>query len=174
MSIEGLVARVVGGGGSTAPPSEFAFFVPGIPKPGGSKRAFVNKHAGRAALVDMSKNQDWKASVAHEGYAAIGAPLAGPLEVEFHFVLPRPKSHYRTGKHAGELRPDAPYWHTKPADATKLIRSTEDALKGIAWGDDSQIAKQAASKTYGDRPGCLIKIRVLPPYCGDGGLLPAT
>jgi Holliday junction resolvase RusA-like endonuclease len=46
-------------------------------------------------------------------------------------------------------------------DTTKLVRSTEDALKGICWRDDSQVVYQVASKEYAARggiPGADIKI----------------
>jgi crossover junction endodeoxyribonuclease RusA len=138
-----------------------SFFIPGIPKPGGSKKAFVNRKTGRASVVEASRNSDWRASVAHEGSLAVASPFVGPIWVEFHFVMPRPKSHHGTGKNAGVLKSSAPIWHTSPADTTKLIRSTEDALKSIAWVDDAQIAKQWASKQYGERPGCYITIRRL-------------
>ncbi len=144
------------------------FFVPGIPKPGGSKKAFVNKKTGRASVVEASKNAEWRASVAHEGSLAVKQPFVGPIEVSFEFVMPRPGSHFRTGKNAGMLRDSAPVWHTGMPDATKLIRSTEDALKAIAWVDDAQIAKQRASKVYGERPGCLITIRQLDPAGEEG------
>jgi Holliday junction resolvase RusA-like endonuclease len=56
------------------------------------------------------------------------------------------------------LKPNAPYYHTNAPDATKLIRSTEDALKKLVWQDDSQVCLQIISKTYEDKPGALITI----------------
>ena len=102
------------------------FRVVGIPKPGGSKRAFVNKHTGRANIVDAcKKNKQWRDSVASaainaDGYE--GSPLFGPLELSVIFVMPRPKNHYRTGKFAGVLKLNAPDWHTNMPDRTKLLR----------------------------------------------------
>jgi crossover junction endodeoxyribonuclease RusA len=136
------------------------FFVPGIPAPGGSKKAFVV--AGRARIVEDSKrNADWRASVALTGSRAITEPLAGPLSVDFEFVMPRPRSHFGSGKNAERLKPSAPHWHTVKPDRTKLMRSTEDALTAIAWRDDTQIVHGVTTKTYGDRPGCYITIRRL-------------
>ena len=43
--------------------------------------------------------------------------------------------------------------------ATKLIRAVEDALTGIVWRDDAQVAVQKVAKVYGDEPqGAVITI----------------
>jgi Holliday junction resolvase RusA-like endonuclease len=60
------------------------------------------------------------------------------------------------------LRDDAPKTKASKPDLTKLIRSTEDALTGIAWNDDASVVHQVARKLYCDNknpnPGCLIEI----------------
>ena len=144
--------------------SEITFFVPGIPKPGGSKKAFFIQKLGRSVIVDASKNKEWRTAVAWFAKAEsdLGAELLRcPLEVEFHFVMPRPLAHFRAGKNAGVLRPNAPTYHTHAPDTTKLIRSTEDALTGVLWADDALIVEQIASKKYGEQPGCRIVVRRL-------------
>lgn len=139
-----------------------AFFVPGVPQPGGSKKGFVLK-TGRVAIVEDAKhNAPWRAVVALAGREVFQTgPLTGPLAVSFSFAMPRPGSHYGTGRNADKLKPAAPAGHTSKPDVTKLIRSTEDALKGIAWVDDCQIVSQSAGKMYTNdrRPGCWIAIR---------------
>jgi Holliday junction resolvase RusA-like endonuclease len=41
-------------------------------------------------------------------------------------------------------------------DGSKLIRSTEDALTGILWGDDGQIVRHGlVEKRYAGWPGSL-------------------
>lgn len=128
------------------------FFVPGIPKPGGSKRAFRNRKTGGIIITEDCKgNKDWRACVkmfARESYS--GPPLNGPLKVWATFYMPRPKGHYGTGKNEGTLKPSAPEYPTTTPDATKLWRSTEDALTGILWRDDAQIVTQIISKEYAD------------------------
>lgn len=132
------------------------FFVPGIPAPGGSKRGFLHKHTGRVIVTeDCKRSKDWRATVAMAAAEACQKPLIGPVTASFSFTFPRPKAHYKSN---GSLKPSAPVWHTKRPDATKVLRSTEDALKGIAWLDDSQVVNQAASKCFGERPGCRICI----------------
>lgn len=145
------------------------FFVPGVPQPGGSKKGFAvrTKTGGtRIAIVEDAKhNAPWRAVVSLAGSEAFPAPLTGPLAVSFSFAMPRPKSHYRTGIYDHLLKPGAPAGHTSKPDVTKLIRSTEDALKGIAWVDDSQIVSQSAGKMYTNdrRPGCWIMVRPFEP-----------
>ena len=143
------------------------FFTPGIPAPGGSKR-FVGfgKSTGRAILIDAAgqRNKDWRALVGQCGHLAMqGDPVHedGPLEVWFEFVMPRPKYHFNS---KGELKLASPVWHTKKPDALKLTRSTEDALTGIVWRDDSQIAKEHITKRYaapGEATGARITIKAL-------------
>jgi Holliday junction resolvase RusA-like endonuclease len=140
------------------------FFVPGVPKPGGSKRAFFNKKTGRAIVVDDCKrNKDWRASVTLAAYEAMNGRqlFPGPLAIEFRFYMPRPKKHYRAN---GQLKPDAPKYHTHKPDATKLTRSTEDALTGTLWRDDAEIAMQLIYKLYdqGQGCGCSVVVKSLP------------
>lgn len=130
------------------------FFVQGFPKPGGSKRAFCNKKTGKTWVKDMSDNADWKAAVRQEALRHCSRLLEGPLYVRVTFFLMRPKGHH--GKRG--LKPSAPDYPTGKPDATKLWRSTEDALTGIAWKDDSQIVSQHIFKRYGTTPGAMIEI----------------
>ena len=130
------------------------FFVHGRPSPGGSKRyvghtkATISR-ASRAVLIDMGgkHTKDWRAAVAQAARLAYSnAPADVPLCLKVTFVIARPKAHYT----CRGLRDDAPVWHTNAPDATKLVRSTEDALKGILWVDDRLIATQTVEKRYND------------------------
>lgn len=140
----------------------------GTPAPKGSSRAFVNKNTGRAVVApsgsaaNKAKLKSWNVAVreaardAHakdnlaERVAVSFADVA--LDVAIVFRMRRPANHFRTGKHAGELKPTAPHFHTSKPDADKLLRSTLDGLTGTIWDDDSRIAKLAVEKVYAD-PG---------------------
>lgn len=148
------------------------FFVPGIPAPGGSKRAFIPKGWTRPVITEAGgkRNKDWRAVVALSGVEAMRllyagrAPelILGPLEFAVKFVMPRPEHHYSTTKKFGRvLKKDAPYWVTKAPDVTKLARSTEDALTGVIWRDDAQISVQHLERVYGIGPGATIQITLL-------------
>lgn len=136
-------------------------FVPGVPRPGGSKSGSKSK-TGKIAIYDAGKHtKEWRAIVAMVASEAMKDKkllVNIPVRLNITFVMPRPKSHYRTGNFAGILKHNAPYWHTKKPDATKLLRSTEDALTGIIWQDDAQVVYQSISKVYGLKPGANIII----------------
>lgn len=124
-------------------------FVPGLPCPGGSKKAFFNKRTGRAMIVDAAgqRNKDWRASVLFAVRELIEPHkvMEGPLKVEVTFYMPRPKAHYG----AKGLKDRAPVYHAIRPDATKLWRSTEDALTDAGvWNDDGQVSEQVIKKFW--------------------------
>lgn len=145
------------------------FFVPGIPRSGGSKRGFVNPKNGRVIITESSNklNKDWRASVQHFAFNVYhGSPLDIPLRVSFEFRFPRPQSHFGTGRNAGVVKDSAPPFPAGRPDTTKLVRPVEDALTGIIWTDDARIVEQFARKVYSERPGCRLIVermaRMLP------------
>lgn len=141
------------------------FFVPGIPQPGGSKRAFVNKKTGRAIVTeDNVRCRDWRAVVADRATSAMRGhqPITGPVWLSIIFYLLRPKGHFGTGINANKLKASAPRVPIVRPDATKLLRSTEDALRGICWRDDSQVAEQHIYRRYAERPGADVKVTLWP------------
>ena len=81
-------------------------------------------------------------------------PLEGNIFLKVTFYMPRPKSHYRTGKYKHLLKDrckDIIYHKTVP-DLDNLIKFYSDLLnmnKGF-YVDDSQICWISATKIYGD------------------------
>ena len=140
---------------------EIKFFVPGVPAPGGSKKAFKHPATGKIMVVDAcSRNKPWRERVASFAYDHKPNDLIKTaIELSIDFIMPRPKGHYGTGKNSSKLKPSAPKFCTKKPDATKLTRALEDALTGIIWKDDDQVVKQVIRKHYGDSPGALVTIR---------------
>lgn len=149
---------------------EIMFFVPGIPRPGGSKRVFPIRKAGiltgKFIVTDAAgqANKDWRASVAHEAKIAMEArslgPLTTPVMLTLNFRLPRPKGHFNS---KGVLKPSAPEYPTSRPDVGKLARSTQDALTHIVWIDDAQIVEETHRKLYVEHnghPGCWVSILV--------------
>jgi len=129
------------------------FEVIGIPRPGGSKNAIITSR-GKVAVFDSCKyNRQWRDSVAAAAIEAkerlgfVGL-MTGPVGIIINFKLPRPKSHFRTGKYAEQVRPGAPKYPITKPDYLKLTRSTEDALTGILWVDDAQICEAEHTKDY--------------------------
>jgi crossover junction endodeoxyribonuclease RusA len=130
--------------------------VRGIPAPQGSKR-----HVGRGRMIEMSKAVGpWREAVRAntERYMNGDEPIDGPLRVEIRFDLPRPRSHYRTGRNAHLLKDTAPDYPATRPDSDKLARAVLDGLTmGGLYADDSQVVDLVARKRYGP-PGCLIMI----------------
>jgi crossover junction endodeoxyribonuclease RusA len=124
-------------------------FVPGRPAPQGSKR-----HVGNGIMVESSKAvAPWRTTVAWSvSQVWRDAPLAGPVQVELSFVMPRPTS---TPK-----RRATPAAVKKP-DLDKLQRAVFDALSRIVWSDDSVITEVRATKRIAEldeQPGCRIQV----------------
>lgn len=123
-------------------------FVPGVPAPQGSMRGFV---AGGRAIVtaDNTKTRPWRADVAAHVHSAIGPEIVHPdgaVIVGFEFVMPRRK--------AEPKRVTPP--HTRKPDLDKLVRAALDAITGLAFTDDAQVAKLVAKKrtaAIGEQPG---------------------
>lgn len=142
------------------------FTVFGIPKPQPRVRAFACKMGGgkfAARVYDPGTAEGWKSCIAECARAVLPtAPLSGPLHLTLHFRMPRPKSHYRTGKNAGMMRPDAPNYHSSKPDADNLTKAVKDAMTLLGfWRDDGQVAITIVEKTYALHPGCEVKVRQL-------------
>jgi Holliday junction resolvase RusA-like endonuclease len=141
------------------------FDVVGTPAPGGSKSAFRHRSTGRIVVVDAGgkRTKDWRAAVAAAGRAAMEGqePLNPPLALTILFRVPRPASHLNR---QGQLRRSSPVYPVSRPDLTKYLRSTEDALTGIAWADDATIVEQWVAKLYAhpsEKPGARITVREL-------------
>jgi Holliday junction resolvase RusA-like endonuclease len=149
-------------------PRSLSFWVPGIPAPGGSKKAFIPKGWSRAIITDDSKrNKEWRSVVALAGYEAMRASpdgqilFEGPLSLSITFIMPRIKAHFDS---KGNLRRHAPTYVITRPDAGKLKRSTEDALTGVVWHDDAQVSVIMILRIYGGKTGAQIKVEALEPH----------
>jgi crossover junction endodeoxyribonuclease RusA len=134
------------------------FYVAGDPKPQGSKR-----HVGHGIMVESSRGlKPWRKKVAKAAAdAGGGITFDGPLGVRVVFFIARPKSHLRTGRHAGFVKPNAPRWQIRYPDIEKLQRGLFDALTDSGLiEDDARICEVEAQKVYGD-PGVLVEVREL-------------
>lgn len=143
--------------------------VPGMARPQGSKRP-MKLGDGRVILREMSSRlPEWRARVAEfAAKAAEGefweAHVPVALDLTFSFV--RPKSHY--GKRKGEptLRQDAPAVPVgaNVGDIDKLSRAVLDALSGVLYHDDRQVASLTVAKRYGEQATLTIKAsRLIEP-----------
>lgn len=132
--------------------STLSFFVPGVPKPQGSKR-----HVGHGVMVESSNISDWRTAVAVMAVRAASVSdwpmlLDSACEVTLWFRLQAPKSRPR----------ELPF--VKP-DIDKLARAVLDALTiSRVIADDSRVTDLVARKRYADdtQPlGCDIEVTPL-------------
>jgi crossover junction endodeoxyribonuclease RusA len=136
--------------------------VPGLPRPAGSHRAFVI--AGRARIAPANKEQrSWQRVVSECAAEAWTGrePLLGQIMLTATFLFPHPKSHYRSGVYASQLKPQAPCHNSNKPDLDKLLRAVGDALTGIVWRDDSHVVVVHACKMYTTGGPCA-SIKVQP------------
>jgi len=73
----------------------------------------------------------------------------GKITLRVAFIMPRPKSHYGTGKNSGAPKPSAPTYHTQKPDLDNPVKFVKDCLNGVCWRDDSQVVSLIASKSWG-------------------------
>lgn len=141
--------------------NRLTFFVPGVPVPKGSAKAFINKRTGRAIVTQTNrdKQQPWASLIAFVAKEKGGAIIDGPVSLTVHFFMPRPKNHYGTGKNSAVLKTEAPLNHTSKPDLDKLLRCVKDALTGVVWNDDSQVCWVECRKQYSKQPGATIEVR---------------
>ncbi len=136
------------------------FIVPGAPVPQPRQRhriagfkggkQFVQNYTARTDPVNL-----YKAMVQQEAAKLFSAPADGPIMVEITFLLPRP------GSMIWKKRPMPRAVHTSRPDGDNLFKAATDALKGIAWRDDTQICDHIVHKRYaaGDElPHTIIEI----------------
>ena len=141
------------------------FFVNGRPAPGGSKSVFPNKKTGKIIVAPASKyTKLWMERVKRAAKMHYKSkPLESAVSLKFTFTLSRPKSHYTSKGNFSAYGRSCLTPIFKP-DLTKLIRSTEDALTGILWKDDSQVVVQNTAKWYCDtdqKEGVHIEVETL-------------
>jgi len=137
------------------------FFVHGVPAPQGSK-----KYVGGGRMVESSaKVGPWREAVKAAAQGLFTDTITGPVRVTVDFYMPRPKSHYRTGRNAHLLRDNAPLYVAVKPDIDKCVRATLDALGDMgAFGDDAQVARVSAAMFYADaatRVGAVIGVEAL-------------
>ncbi len=81
--------------------------------------------------------------------------LEGQIEAEIAAYFPIPKSESKKRK---LLMLDEIIWHTKKPDADNIAKAVLDALNGVAYHDDTQIAKLTVEKKYSEQPRVVITL----------------
>lgn len=126
-----------------------AVFVPGVPRPQGSHKAYVVN--GHAKVVESNEHTNpWRADI-HSAVREVitGDAIVYPTEsvaVTLLFVMPRRKNEPK-----GVTPP-----HLRAPDTDKLARAAIDSLIGLVYSDDAQVTDIRARKRtarLGEPPG---------------------
>ena len=120
------------------------FTVEGTPKP--LKR---HRHTRKGFTYDPSK-KDKRDFLYQVMEIAPSYPIESALRIMLIFYMPRPKSHFRTGKFRHLLKPDVPIQHKNTPDLDNLVKMVCDSLNKVFYKDDSQISQLKAEKLYCD------------------------
>jgi Holliday junction resolvase RusA-like endonuclease len=117
----------------------------------GSGKEFIQNYSPAKHPVTT-----FKATVRHAFHEAYkGPPLTGPLRCDCLFVMPR------TSDLIWKTRPMPRLPHAKKPDRDNLDKAVMDALKGLAWIDDSQVCQGTIEKCIAagnEQPHAVITI----------------
>ena len=135
-------------------------WVPGLPV--AQPRARAVSFRGHARVYNPGTANEWKACVIHALRGNFGTfPADVPIRCDLTFYLPRPKSHFGSGKNAQQLKPSAPTRPTGKPDRDNLDKAVCDAITAAGvWVDDSQVTSGTIRKRYclEGQTGCQIYI----------------
>lgn len=129
-------------------------FIPGVPKPQGSKTSGLNRSTGKTFVREDNKGtKPWRKVMVERLQDDHGVPLAmfdSAVWVRLRFVFVRPKSH----------KPDSLPTSKALGDVDKLTRNVLDALtQARVITDDKFVVKlRDVEKVYGPNPGVHIEI----------------
>lgn len=128
----------------------FTLTVPGQPVPQARARRGKNGH-----WYTPRQSQEFQERV-RAAWMVEGRPrVEGWFALSARFYMPRPVSHYRTGKHSHLLSSNAPAFPSG-CDVDNLLKGLVDALnphggESLAWDDDRKlVCLSGVHKLYAD------------------------
>ena len=130
------------------------FSVPGDPVPQPRPRVSTRGGFARAYVPAKHPVHTYRKSIAAAALDAGATPTdEAPLAVILDLVFARPKSHMtKKGLRAGA--PVLPRY-----DVDNCAKACLDALNGVAWADDSQVARLVVEKSYGTEARTTVRIQ---------------
>lgn len=124
----------------------------------GSTHSFRHRATGR--MITHQNNRDalraFSASVAIAAKGKFGAPTDGLVRLTLGFYFKTPKSYLNKD---GSLKPGKNVGSRTFGDIDKLERAVLDALTGIAYFDDCQVAELHSKKSlsFSDRVDIIVE-----------------
>lgn len=136
------------------------FRVYGSPASQGSKR-LVRTRGGRTLMLEQSRKvAPWRTAVAAAAREHGCEQLFGDVSIRAVLLFARPASHYdKKGLRA--MAPPRPGY----IDVDKGARALLDALAGIAYANDRQVAVLRIERAWApdNQPGAVIEINLISP-----------
>ena len=134
------------------------FRVPAIPIAQPRHRIAVVNGKGRAFGAKKSHPIHEFKATARMAFSELydGPPLEGPISLVCVFVMPR------VSAQIWKTKPMPRLLHAKKPDADNLLKGVKDALTGLAWVDDSQVAEVLVRKVIAagdEQPHVTVQIR---------------
>lgn len=131
------------------------FTVPGVPVAKGRARSFIR--AGHVAHYTPEQTARYENLVKLAARQAMGTwePMQGAVELVLLLHMPVPASwsqKRRTAALSGQVRPT-----TKP-DCSNVLKAVEDAMNGVVFVDDKQIADVTICKRYAATPQACVQV----------------
>jgi Holliday junction resolvase RusA-like endonuclease len=139
-----------------------SFTVLGNPKPKG--RARFSKRTGTAYTPETTRTAEetlaarTSAILSQRGLFTGQVWSTAPIVLVARFGLPIPESWpewRKTAARSGELE------HVSKPDIDNLEKLLMDALRGVLWKDDTQIAHKFTSKFYSENPSTYVEVKEL-------------
>ncbi len=131
------------------------FVVPGVPV--GKARARATVIAGRARMYTPAKTASYEAMLrdyAHEAMLLAGyKPFQDAVRITVQAVFAKPKS-WPKRKASNAV------WHTGRPDGDNLLKAVSDAMNGIVYRDDAQVASASIMKVYSDDGSSRLVVQV--------------
>jgi len=130
------------------------FSVPGDPVPQPRPRYSARGGFARAYVPSKHPVHAYREAIALAAKLA-GVKITGePVSVIIDAVFARPKSHMTKGGVLAKLT--AP--RLPRCDVDNVAKAALDALTGVAWEDDTQVARLVVEKSYGDEGRTTVRI----------------
>ena len=130
------------------------FSVPGDPVPQPRPRVSTRGGFARAYVPSKHPVHAYRQAIATAAVEAGATPTDdAPLSVILDLVWARPASHM-TKKGVKKSAPLLPRY-----DVDNCAKAALDALNGVAWADDSQVARLVVEKSYGEEARTTVRIQ---------------
>lgn len=133
---------------------QLSFEVPGRIGGKGRPRGFIR--GGKVAMHTPAKTKCEEGIVRHFAQMAMvgQSPMTGALNMDIIITRVVPKSW-------SQARRNSAIWVTGKPDVDNITKLISDALNGIAYADDSQIAQLFVTRRYGRSESVYVSVQML-------------